>query len=255
MARQPRLDMAGYHHVVNRGVARSDIFTSNADKEKFLQILCKACRVYKVIVHDYCLMSNHYHLLLETKHENLSLMMRQVNSNYAIFFNKKEKRTGHLWQGRFRSWYILNDEYLYLLLRYIEHNPIKAHISEKIGEYPYSFVSTMLGNGDVIDCAKESLLIHDFTPETLMGFLEAELNDEELSALEQEQKRKVTVEEKGIKVARSKNLDEHFGEIHSKQERNMAILRAFEDGHTQSSIANHLNLSASLICGVIKNED
>ena len=69
-------------------------------------------------------MDNHYHLLLETRQENLSLIMRQINSYYAIYFNKKEGRVGHLWQGRFRSWYVLNEEYLYFLLRYIEHNPI-----------------------------------------------------------------------------------------------------------------------------------
>ncbi|MFA5214415.1 transposase [Sulfuricurvum sp.] len=106
MARRPRLDMTGYHHVVNRGVARSNIFTSSSDKDKFLQILCKVCKLYDIIVHDYCLMGNHYHLLLETKQENLSLLMRQVNSYYAIYFNKKENRVGHLWQGRFRSWYV-----------------------------------------------------------------------------------------------------------------------------------------------------
>jgi REP element-mobilizing transposase RayT len=255
MARRPRLDMAGYHHVLNRGVARSNIFTSSADKDKFLQILCKACKSYDVIVHDYCLMDNHYHLLLETKQENLSLMMRQVNSHYAIYFNKKEKRVGHLWQGRFRSWYVLNEDYLYLLLRYIENNPIKANLSNTIGEYPYTLSSALFGNSEIIPCARGTILIHDFSPQTLIEFLEAKLNEEELCALNEEQKRKVSVENEEIKIARTKPLHEHFNNVTSKQERNCAIIRAFKDGHTQSSIANHLNLSAGLICGVVKSED
>lgn len=255
MARRPRLDMAGYHHVINRGVARSNIFTSSSDKDKFLQILCKACKLYDVIVHDYCLMDNHYHLLLETKHENLSLMMRQLNSYYAIYFNKKEKRVGHLWQGRFRSWYVLNDEYLYLLLRYIESNPIKANLTSKIGEYPYSLSSTLFGNGEIIPCAKGSIMIHDFAPQTLIDFLETELREEELDSLNEEQKRKISVENEEVKLACSKSLYDHFDEVTSKQERNEAIIRAFKDGYTQSSIAKYLNLSTGLICGVIKNED
>ena len=88
MARRPRLDLAGFHHVVNRGVERRKIYKSSEDKDKFLAILCKACKIYKVNVHDYCLMDNHYHLFIETTSENLSLFMRQINANYAIYFFK-----------------------------------------------------------------------------------------------------------------------------------------------------------------------
>jgi len=88
MARRPRLDFAGFHHIVNRGVARGYVYKSSIDKDKFLEILCKACRDYRVNVHDYCLMDNHYHLLIETTSQNLSLFMRQINSNYAIYFEK-----------------------------------------------------------------------------------------------------------------------------------------------------------------------
>ena len=66
-------------------------------------------------------MDNHYHILIETSLENLSLFMRQVNSNYAIYFNKRYKRVGHLWQGRYKSWYIISDDYLYSLFKYIEY--------------------------------------------------------------------------------------------------------------------------------------
>jgi len=247
--------MTGYHHVLNRGVARSNIFISSEDKDKFLLILCKACKLYDVVVHDYCLMDNHYNLLLETKQENLSLMIRQVNSHYAIYFNKKEKRVGHLWQGRFHSWYVLNEEYLYLLLRYIEHNPIKASLADKIGEYPYTLASTLLTNSETIPCAKSSILIENFSIQTLAEFLDAKVSEEELNTLEQEQKRKVSIEDEQIKVARSKTLHKHFQDAISKQERNLAIIGAFKDGHTQGSIAKHLQLSSSMVCGVIKSED
>ena len=157
MARRPRLDMAGFHHIVNRGVARDNVYKCDEDKEKYLEILCKACKTYRVNVHDYCLMDNHYHLLIETTSENLSLFMRQINSNYAIYFNKKYKRTGHLWQGRYKSWYIVKEEYLYDLYRYIEHNPIEAKITQKIGEYPFTLLATVLRDDlEIIPCAKHS---------------------------------------------------------------------------------------------------
>jgi hypothetical protein len=66
-------------------------------------------------------MDNNYHLLIETSLENFSLFMRKVNSNYAIYFNKKYKRAGHLWQGRYKSWYVIHDDYLYSLFKYIEY--------------------------------------------------------------------------------------------------------------------------------------
>ena len=79
MPRRPRIDLPGYYHLVNRGVARANVYLNNSDKDKFLEILCKACFDYKANVHDYCLMDNHYHLLIETKQDNLSLLMRQIN--------------------------------------------------------------------------------------------------------------------------------------------------------------------------------
>ena len=78
MARRPRLDLDRFHHIVNRGVVRNNVYKCDADKEKFLEILCKACHIYKVNVHDYCLMDNHYHILIETTSQNLSLFMRQI---------------------------------------------------------------------------------------------------------------------------------------------------------------------------------
>ena len=253
MARRPRLDMAGYHHIVNRGVARSDVFKSTKDKEKFLQILCKACMIYDAVVHDYCLMDNHYHLLLETKKENLSLLMRQVNSNYAIYFNKKEERTGHLWQGRFRSWYVLNEEYLYTLFRYIEQNPVRAGIADAVGIYPYSLAGTLKNRTEVIPCAHNSLLLRDFTAGDLTGFLEMPLSDEESEALERERRKKITVENDIPVQERAKSLERHLAGIQTKAERNAAILQAFEDGYTQSAIAAHLDVTPSLVSQVIRN--
>ena len=131
-----RVDLAGYHHIINRGVNRCNVFNHYSDKDMFLQIVNKAAIIEKVILHDYVLMDNHYHLLIETTKENLSIFMRVVNSNYAKYFNKKYSRSGHLFQDRYKSKYITSENYLYVLIRYIENNPIEAGLCRNIGEYP-----------------------------------------------------------------------------------------------------------------------
>ena len=101
---RPRVDFAGYHHVINRGVNRCDVFNNSNDKEMFLQIINKTATIHKVTLHDYSLMDNHYHLLIETQKENLSTFMRIVSANYSQYFNKKYKRNGHLWQDRYNAY-------------------------------------------------------------------------------------------------------------------------------------------------------
>ena len=142
-----RVDLAGYHHIINRGVNRCDVFNSHHDKEMFLQIMNKNAIIHKIVVHDYCLMDNHYHLLIETQKENLSTYMRILNANYAKYFNKKYKRSGHLWQDRYKSKYITSENYLYSLIRYIENNPLEASIVDTVGTYPYTLSSLIL-NGN-----------------------------------------------------------------------------------------------------------
>jgi len=253
MARRPRIDFAGFHHIVNRGVARGNIYKNSEDKKKFLEILCKACKIYKVNVHDYCLMDNHYHLLIETTSNNLSLFMRQINSNYSIYFNKKHNRVGHLWQGRFKSWYITNEQYLYDLFRYIEHNPIEAKISKKIGEYPFTLLATVLNsNQKIIPCAEYSKLKKEINYKGIREHLELALSKKELKELEIKQKRKIVQTEYGYKLEKTKTLNEHFKEYSNKKERNQAIINALEDGYTQAEVARYLKLTPTAIAKVRK---
>ncbi len=137
IARKPRLTIAGYYHIINRGVAKKAILQFSKDKDKFLEILCRCADEYGFVVHSFCLMDNHYHLLIETSRDNLSHAFRFINSNYAVYYNKKYKREGHLWQGRFQSSYIASETYLFTLLRYIEQNPLKAGIVKKLSDYEY----------------------------------------------------------------------------------------------------------------------
>jgi len=253
MPRRPRIDLAGYHHIINRGVARTDVFLEEEDYDIFLGVVCKACKAYRAVVHDYCLMSNHYHLLIETELNNLSLLMKQINSNYAIYFNKKYKRSGHLWQGRYTSRYIVSEAYLYTLIRYIEHNPIEAKMTDKVGEYPYTLCATLLNKQEPIFCALHSIVLEQLSYEGIQELLEVTLSDDELEILKEIQKQKVISVADQTTYAYHKMLEEHFREIETKVERNLAITNALEDGYTQAEIAKYLQLSRSAVSKIVKS--
>ena len=96
MTRPLRVEFPGAHcHVVNRGNNQESIYKNDRDKEKFVEYIEKAVERFSIIVHTYCLMSNHYHLLVETPEANLSLAMQWINVSYATYFNRKRGRKGH----------------------------------------------------------------------------------------------------------------------------------------------------------------
>ena len=131
MPRRPRIELAGYYHIINRGVDKMNIFRHPDDYEYFEELMCFYMKSYGITLHNYCLMSNHYHLLIEITQENLSKFMRQLNMNYAIYYNKKYNSVGHLWQGRFKSWYVTDDAYL--IYAYVLHRtkPTKCQYGKR----------------------------------------------------------------------------------------------------------------------------
>ena len=137
MPRKERITEPGYYHVISRGVERRNIYLGSEDYEYFLKLIYTLFQQYNVILHSYCLMTNHYHLLIEIKEPNISEVMRKLNSLYSIYFNKKYNRSGHLWQGRFASYYLYDDIHFWYVSKYIERNPIKANIVQAIDNYKY----------------------------------------------------------------------------------------------------------------------
>lgn len=138
MARPLRIEYPGaFYHVTARGNEQKDIFKSMKDREKFLSYLESAAVRYGAVIHAYCLMSNHYHLLLETPRGNLSQIMQHINSSYTTYYNVKRKRAGHLLQGRYKAILADADEYAKELSRYIHLNPVRVGIVQLPEEYPW----------------------------------------------------------------------------------------------------------------------
>jgi len=129
----------GFYHVMVRGVNRQKIFCDSTDRKFFIHLLKKNVCSKNVEVHAFCLMENHVHLLLKAEKHDLSSYMRDVLTIYAMYFNKKVNRCGHLFENRFKSEPI-NDEIYYLtVLRYILQNPEKAFIC-RTNDYPWSSI-------------------------------------------------------------------------------------------------------------------
>ncbi|MGD0585624.1 MAG: transposase [Oryzomonas sp.] len=139
MGRPLRIEFFGaQYHVTSRGNERKDVFKSQNDREQFLSYLNSAVFRYGAVIHAYCLMNNHYHLLLETPSGNLSQIMKHINGAYTNYFNVKRKRYGHLFQGRYKAIVIDADEYAKELSRYIHLNPVRVGMVAKPEEYRWS---------------------------------------------------------------------------------------------------------------------
>jgi len=139
MARPLRITFPGaFYHVTSRGNERKAVFKSKRDRERFLEYLESATERYGALIHAFCLMENHYHLLLETPVGNLPRIMRHINGAYTTYFNVKRQRSGHLFQGRYKAILVEKDAYAKELSRYIHLNPVRANIVKTPGEYTWS---------------------------------------------------------------------------------------------------------------------
>ncbi len=139
MTRPLRLEFAGaFYHVTSRGDRREDIFENANDRKKFLSILESICDTDNWVCHAYCLMDNHYHLLIETPDGNLARGMRQLNGIYTQTFNREHGRTGHVFQGRYKAILVEKESYLLELSRYVVLNPVRAGMVRSVVDWPWS---------------------------------------------------------------------------------------------------------------------
>lgn len=149
MSRQPRLDTAGaLHHVMVRGIEGTDIFRTDEDRTDFLARLAEQCESEALKVYAWALLSNHLHVLLRTGNRPISASMRKILTGYAVRFNRRHRRQGHLFQNRYKSILCEEDPYFLELTRYIHLNPVRAGLVRTLKElagYPWSGHSAIVG--------------------------------------------------------------------------------------------------------------
>ena len=139
MSRPLRIEFSGaYYHILSRGNNRCPIFNTREDYKTFLGLLEEFSDRFAITVYAYVLMGNHYHLLIQTSHANLSKSMQWLGTTYTRRFNIKNKQSGHLFQGRFKSILVENASYFLTLSCYIHRNPLRAGMVERLMDYPWS---------------------------------------------------------------------------------------------------------------------
>jgi len=150
MARKPRIEFPGaVYHVTARGNAQADIYIGDEDRIDFLQILADTVKRCGWILHAYCLMTNHYHLLLETPNANLGKGMQLLAGTYTNRFNRRNSRVGHVFQGRYKAILIEKESHLLEVARYVALNPVRANMVAHAGDYKWSSYNATISKASV----------------------------------------------------------------------------------------------------------
>ena len=146
MARPLRIEVpGGLYHLTSRGDRREDIYLNDADRQRWLDLLGEVCVRHNWLCHAYCLMDNHFHIVIETVDGNLSAGMRQLNGVYTQWHNRTHGRVGHVFQGRFKAIIVQRESYLLELARYVVLNPVRAGMCAVPEQWPWSSYRAMVG--------------------------------------------------------------------------------------------------------------
>jgi len=282
MARPLRIEFPGaVYHVTSRGNARESIYLDTKDRKEFLAVLEDVVARFNWLCHAYCLMDNHYHLLIETPEPNLSRGMRQLNGVYTQRLNRRHNRVGHVFQGRYKSILVERESHLLELCRYVALNPVRAGIADAPGRYRWSSYRATAGLGErpaflTVDWilrrfssrrAEARKQYRSFVREGIGGGspwegLTAQCilgGREFIERISPALKDKANLSEVprrerfAFKASLGDLLDEATKE--SKAERNRAILAAhLEHGYTLTEIGRHLGLHYTTISALVNKK-
>lgn len=277
MTRPPRIEFPGaLYHVISRGNEKQEIYFDDRDRRVFLNNLEQCIGVHNLICHAYCLMNNHYHLLLETPDGNLSKAMRDINGDYAQKFNERHGRVGHLWQGRYKSFLIEKDLYFLEVVRYIVNNPVKAELVNHPKKWKWSSYGVVAGERKNPQWLENDFTLSLFSSNTkdaqkeYRSFVKKSISNEEpynklregtilgspqfVAWVWEEFKdfEKVIEFKKSDRMISRPSLDELFDTVKNKLERDKIIKFArIRTAYSVTEIANHLKLHRSTVSKIL----
>jgi REP-associated tyrosine transposase len=279
MARPLRIEYDGaLYHVTSRGNERKSIFKDNTDRESFLSILFEVTESFHWLCHAYCLMNNHYHLVIETPDGNLSKGMRQLNGVYTQAFNRRHRRVGHLFQGRFKGILVQKDSHFLEVCRYVVLNPVRAKTVKHPRDWAWSSYRSTSGQSSlpraltvdeiwshfgqrrgpaqekyreyVRDGIGKATIWETLESQSLLGlegFAEA-LKDHVTG------KRRVREIPRAQRLVGRSSLKELFGKVTGKAKRDRLIANAvYKHGYSQIQVARYLQLHYSTVSRLIKS--
>ncbi len=284
MSRPLRIEFSGgVYHVTNRGNRRSSIYLGDSDNHMFLEILGDVVDRFGWYCHAYCLMSNHYHLLIETPKGDLSRGMRQLNGVYTQRFNRIRRKVGHVFQGRYKAVVVQKDEHLLELTRYIVLNPVRANMVNSAHQWKWSSYRATVGQSDCPDWLTTDWVLAQFGSRRKAAiaaykqFVRAGLDESEEAVWSdlagglifgdegfvQKIMSKIDPEDEKLReVSRSQRLahrpplDRIFeARVQAKDDRNRLIAEAYQvHGYSMPEIARHLGIHYATVSRAVKTE-
>ena len=281
MARPLRIEFDGaLYHVTSRGNERKAIFKDDVDRRLFLDTLARVNDRFHWLCHAYCLMNNHYHLLIETPDGNLSKGMRQLNGVYTQAFNRRHQRPGHVFQGRFKAILVQKETHFLEVCRYVVLNPVRARSAVKPEAWKWSSYRATGGMGQAHGCLTVEELLGQFgrrRPEAQRRYREfvgdgigkdalwEELKGQSLLGVEGfiegllpyvAEKTEMREIPRGQRYVGRPSLENLFKEARrAKSHRDRAICKAVEQhGYSQVEVADFLNLHYSTVSRLLKQE-
>jgi REP element-mobilizing transposase RayT len=270
MARPLRIQFPGaMYHIISRGNGRMTIFHNDKDRKKFIEFLERVVKKYNWIIYAYCLMGNHYHMLLETPDANMVPGMKQLNQFYSQFYNWKRRRIGSVFQGRYASWLVEKESKFLDNCRYIVNNPVEAGLAEHPSQWPWSSFRATRGLEEAPSFLETNFLLRHFsssrkTAQKMYGdFVQAGVGKE--SPLKEAKKQIFLGSDSFVaEVMQHTNDNDEFNNVPkaqkrpnrpslqdlfkdhpdiSKKARNLLILTAHDThGYTQREIGDYLQL-------------
>ncbi|WP_040725099.1 transposase [Thiomicrorhabdus sp. Kp2] len=275
MTRPLRIEFAGaLYHVTSRGNAQEDIYRDDKDRTMFLEILKEVCERFNWVIHAYCLMSNHYHLLVETPDGNLSKGMRHLNGVYTQRFNRTHNRVGHVFQGRYKAILVQKDSYLLELARYIVLNPVRANKVLTAQDWPWSSYRSTAGFTSVENWLTVDWILSSFSDQKINAakvyreFVSEGMNQPKIwdelknqiylgdeSFIKNMQSKissKTSLEESPS--AQTRKVAKPITYFESQYiDRDVAICKAYETGaFSMKAIGNHFGLHYSRVSRIVK---
>lgn len=276
MARPLRIEFAGaLYHVTSRGDGKDDIYLRDSDRELFLEVLENVKKRFNWALHAYCLMDNHYHLLVETPDGNLSKGMRHLNGVYTQCFNREHGRVGHVFQGRYKAILVQKESYLLELARYIVLNPVRARMVKEAKDWFWSSYRYTAGLEKTINWLSVDWILSTFSDRrrdaiqqyeefvargknqpTVWGQLKNQIYlGSELFVDEIHSMLPVDVMSTEIPCVQRRQLAKPLESYMQKYtDRNLAIFKAYESGHySMQEIGNFFKLHYSSISRIVSS--
>ena len=275
MARPLRIEYPGaVYHIMSRGNASVDIFKDSQDREYFLKTIQRIIERFNVRLYAYCLMNNHYHLVVETPDGNLTRCMHYLNFRYSQWFNFRHSRVGHLFQGRYKSIVVEKNSYLLEVIRYVSLNPVRASICPDPENYEWSSYPVTLGKQDVLPLLETDWILSHFGSRKTTArkkFKKFISEGHDVKLWDEIQRQIYLGDEDFVSLLQEELVsDKELDEIPKQQYRSLAplslifekynnrdsaIIEAFESGEfTQREIAAHLGLHYSTVSKIISKQ-